>query len=148
MSARDRKNKEALWNQVVDHISNHESRVRMEVQHISGEEFTVWRWLPSASPLVSSKYSTPHNSPPKLSRHSLPAQPISAPIVVNPPLNQGLYPSLGGLNLDNSGVGGSPGDIMNKWQGQAFEMFDGSPNNLPMIPTTCLKIRQMFDTEK
>lgn len=61
-SPRERKQKEVLWNQVVSQISNNESRVRQEIQHISGEEFRVWRWLPSASPL-SKRMSSAPNSP-------------------------------------------------------------------------------------
>lgn len=58
-SHRDKKQKEALWNKVVAEISTNESRVREEIQHISGEEFRVWRWLPSASPLAKRMSSAP-----------------------------------------------------------------------------------------
>jgi len=40
----------------------------------------------------------------------------------------------------NSPVGG--------WQGQAFEIVEGSPNSLPLkIPTNCLKVRHMYDSK-
>lgn len=110
MPPKERQSKAALWIQVADYISSNESRIREEMQHISGEEYKVWRWLPTASPSVSQRKS--------LSPSALPAH----------------LPNL------------STTDAENKWQGQAFEMSDGSPNALPTVtPTTCLKIRQMFD---
>ena len=38
-----------LWNKAVKFLSANESRIRVETQKISGEEFEVWRWLPSCS---------------------------------------------------------------------------------------------------
>lgn len=33
------------------------------------------------------------------------------------------------------------------WQGQAFETMEGSVNSLTCSPTSCLKIRHMFDVD-
>lgn len=161
---RDRLKKEAFWNSVVNYISNHESRVREEIQHISGEEFKVWRWLPSASPLASKRFSASANSHRQKSRFSMPSSPLisassavpstSAGPVAGPshanmspppaPQPHNLYPNLSGMDDDDDGPVGGAGDTNNKWQGQAFETCEGSPNALPNTPTTCLKIRHMF----
>lgn len=160
---KERQKKEALWNKVVEYISNHESRIREEIQHISGEEFKVWRWLPSASPLTSKRFSTAnHNrnrfsmpamgSPPMTSTPvygmASAAEPVDGPAVS--PLRKSLYPNLNELGCDEDNdmsggqVNGSGDANSNKWQGQAFETCEGSPNALPSTPTTCLKIRHMF----
>ena len=39
---------QGLWNDAVDFLSANESRIRVETQKISGEEFEVWRWLPAS----------------------------------------------------------------------------------------------------
>ncbi|XP_017886001.1 inner nuclear membrane protein Man1 [Ceratina calcarata] len=45
----------------------------------------------------------------------------------------------------------SPNLVLKKkgkvWQGQAFEMIEGSVNSLTCSPTPCLKIRHMFDAD-
>ena len=38
-----------LWDKAVNFLSANESRIRVETQKISGEEFEVWRWLPSCA---------------------------------------------------------------------------------------------------
>ncbi|XP_022082522.1 inner nuclear membrane protein Man1-like [Acanthaster planci] len=48
-----RKEKQHLWDRAVQFINTNESRVRVETQQISGEEFPVWRWM-LPSPVVSS----------------------------------------------------------------------------------------------
>ena len=130
--AQDRISKSALWNKVVDHISNNESRVREEIQHISGEEFRVWRWLPSVSPAVSRKsFLTP------------PTSPSITPPSTPPPYsttNSARSP-MGTPQIPFTCSAGS------KWQGQAFEVSESGVNALPITPTNCLKIRQMFDSE-
>ncbi|XP_063229484.1 inner nuclear membrane protein Man1 isoform X2 [Bacillus rossius redtenbacheri] len=42
----DRDKLDWVWEEAVKFIENKESRVRCEVQHVAGEEFRVWRWLP------------------------------------------------------------------------------------------------------
>ena len=42
-----RRKKQALWDKAVKFLSTNESRVRVEMITIEGEEFAVWRWLPS-----------------------------------------------------------------------------------------------------
>ncbi|CAL8133625.1 unnamed protein product [Orchesella dallaii] len=153
---KERQKKEALWNKVVDYISNNESRVREEIQHISGEEFRVWRWLPSASPLVSKRFSSINNKSNRYSVSTPIPQNVTPPTSVPSPISpiagpstssqNHLYPSLNLFNEeeDDNGIGANGGGDNNKWQGQAFETCEGSPNALPSTPTTCLKIRHMF----
>jgi membrane protein Man1 len=134
----DRKKKEALWNKVAEHISQNESRIREEVQHVMGEEFRVWRYISSASPLVARKrLSTAPTSGSTLSSGGGSTSTAPSP---------GLYPTLDGL-ADDLNAGGSS-DPDSPWQGQAFEVAAGSPNALANIPTPCLKIRQMYDINK
>lgn len=42
--------KMAIWEQAIDYILNNESRVRLEISHIKGEEYRVLKWLPTISP--------------------------------------------------------------------------------------------------
>ncbi|OXU26861.1 hypothetical protein TSAR_010602 [Trichomalopsis sarcophagae] len=46
---KDRKKLAGLWDKAVKFLDENESRIRREVQLVSGEEFQVWRWLPSNS---------------------------------------------------------------------------------------------------
>ncbi|KAG8231856.1 hypothetical protein J437_LFUL015121, partial [Ladona fulva] len=111
-----------MWEEVVKFLEERESRVRMEVQMVAGEEFRVWRWLPPSSPISSSAKPT---SPSTLS-HSF------------------IYSSA------SAGPSNSSQQQTQKrkvWQGQAFETMEGSVNSLPCSPTPCLKIRHMFDPE-
>ncbi|XP_012260213.2 inner nuclear membrane protein Man1 [Athalia rosae] len=44
---KDRIKMASIWNKAVKFLDENESRVRQEVQQVTGEEFHVWRWLPS-----------------------------------------------------------------------------------------------------
>ncbi|XP_060082211.1 inner nuclear membrane protein Man1-like [Ylistrum balloti] len=44
-----RKSMVPLWEKAVKFIEANESRIRVETQNIQGEDFIVWRWLPSNS---------------------------------------------------------------------------------------------------
>lgn len=150
---KERLRKDAFWNKVVDYIGSHESRVREEIQHISGEEFKVWRWIETGSPIASkrfSRFSMPRSPPGMTStpNSASPPGPSHANMSPSyPPQAASLYPSLSGLSNSNDdedeGIGGGDSNSNNKWQGQAFETCEGSPNALPSTPTTCLKIRHM-----
>ncbi|XP_038060624.1 inner nuclear membrane protein Man1-like [Patiria miniata] len=48
-----RKERQHLWERAVHFINTNESRVRVETQQVSGEEFPVWRWM-LPSPVISS----------------------------------------------------------------------------------------------
>ncbi|XP_011502933.1 PREDICTED: inner nuclear membrane protein Man1 isoform X2 [Ceratosolen solmsi marchali] len=62
---KDRKNLAGLWEKAVKFLDENESRIRREVQLVAGEEFQVWRWLPSNSTTSNSIGS---NSVPKMSK--------------------------------------------------------------------------------
>ncbi|XP_014218016.1 inner nuclear membrane protein Man1 [Copidosoma floridanum] len=44
---KDRKHMNDVWEKAVKFLDENESRIRKEVQFVSGEEFQVWRWLPN-----------------------------------------------------------------------------------------------------
>ncbi|XP_024945079.1 inner nuclear membrane protein Man1 isoform X2 [Cephus cinctus] len=50
---KDRKKMGSIWEKAVTFLDENESRVRREVQQVAGEEFHVWRWLPSNNLNVS-----------------------------------------------------------------------------------------------
>lgn len=45
----ERKRMASVWNGAVKFLQENESRIRMEIQIVAGEEFHVWRWLGNAS---------------------------------------------------------------------------------------------------
>ncbi|KAK9306794.1 hypothetical protein QLX08_002682 [Tetragonisca angustula] len=49
IAPKDRKKMAGLWEKAVKFLDENESRIRREVQQVSGEEFHVWRWLPNNS---------------------------------------------------------------------------------------------------
>ena len=44
-----------LWQKAVNFLNSSDSRVRMETQQISGEDFEVWRWIDVCIPKMSKK---------------------------------------------------------------------------------------------
>lgn len=46
---KERKTKTKVWTKAVQFLEEHESRIRCEVQQIEGEDYRVWRWLPSST---------------------------------------------------------------------------------------------------
>lgn len=57
----ERKLKERLWNEAVEWIASHESRVRVETRRIAGQDFDVWRWIqedPPPTEIPSSRQPT------------------------------------------------------------------------------------------
>ena len=47
------------WQKAVDFLSSSDSRIRVETQRISGEDFEVWRWIGVRTPgLVEKKMSS------------------------------------------------------------------------------------------
>jgi membrane protein Man1 len=133
----DRKRKAAVWAKVVQYIRNQESRVREDIQHIFGEEFRVWQWLPDIpwSPVSSPGRSNvtpgrttpaynpgPPSPPPDEPPHSTPTTSTQWPQVPTTIVTPG-------------------------WQGSAFQL--GKHVAAPVAPpTSCLKVRHLFDTQK
>ena len=129
----ERENMSETWKSTLKYLSKHESRVREEIQDIQGEDFRVWQWLPdiAGSPI-----------PPR------PGHRLSGPYSRGSPGS--LLPS----------PSNRPGEILNKsnpwpyvstsssrspeWQGSAFNLNRNV--SVPTDPpTSCLKIRYMFD---
>lgn len=54
-----------VWDAAVDFIDKKESRVRGEIQPVNGEDYKVWRWLPTKHnvSLTSSTAESPPASP-------------------------------------------------------------------------------------
>ncbi|XP_071449597.1 inner nuclear membrane protein Man1 isoform X2 [Hetaerina americana] len=145
----ERQKKAALWEEVVQFLEERESRVRMEVQMVSGEEFRVWRWLPSASPPPSPTHSS-HSQSSTLKSSTLSGSKPAFMSTYSPSTStansvSSLHRSQAGLNHHQPGQQQNPKRKV--WQGQAFETMEGSVNSLPCSPTPCLKIRHMFDPE-
>lgn len=119
----ERKGKAKVWQKVVNYIRNYESRVREDVQHIFGEEFRVWQWLPD---LAFSPASSPRSPAPATPTPTASSSPVSSPQLnkwPHVPITQTVAPG---------------------WQGCAFQLGKhvAAP---PAPPTSCLKVRHMFD---
>nr|XP_006825127.1 PREDICTED: inner nuclear membrane protein Man1-like [Saccoglossus kowalevskii] len=89
----ERRPRGRIWDKAVKFLESSESRVRVESQCISGEDFAVWRWLQ-----VMSSATKDDDLPSK-----------------------------------------------KQWQGQAFENLETAVKTPTYSPTSCLKIRNMFD---
>ena len=142
----ERETKRAVWDRAVDYIRRHESRVREEVQLIRGEEFRVWQWLPDHAPGLSGKahLARPQST---LSRSGLAASlsPTRAsPLATGKDGRGGQQPETP-LAKDPwqfvpTSSAGSPAG----WQGSAFNHSRQAASPVEP-PTSCLKVRNMFD---
>ncbi|KAG6450158.1 hypothetical protein O3G_MSEX006418 [Manduca sexta] len=56
ISPQNREKMSAVWDAAVKFIQKNESRVRMEVQSVDGEDCRVWRWVSSSSPKRSAAW--------------------------------------------------------------------------------------------
>jgi len=139
----DRETKSALWNKAVEYIRKHESRVREEVQLIRGEEFRVWQWLPDL-PLSPTSKVYPQRTPTAMPRSTL----ASPSRTFSPATNGRPDDGRGNMKVEAplakepwpyvpTSSPGSPG-----WQGSAFNRHASGPVE---PPTSCLKVRYMFD---
>ena len=147
----ERESKAAVWKEALKYIRNHESRVREEVQHIHGEEFRVWQWLPDI-PLGSPAHTSslkPHSlSSSMLHQRQAPTSSMNRtrnvegkPMMImkkDTTRSQDPWPGTPSSSLSP----GSPG-----WQGSAIQQ---NRNILSSVkpPTSCLKARYMFDASQ
>jgi len=119
----ERSDKAEVWSKAVAYIRTHESRVREDVQHIFGEEFRVWQWLPDLAWSPGSQPPSPR-SPVRPTSMGSPQTPVSPP-------NQ--WPHV-------------PTTTVPGWQGEAFT--HNKQVGAPLAPpTSCLKVRHMFDVQ-
>ncbi|XP_066283527.1 inner nuclear membrane protein Man1-like isoform X1 [Branchiostoma lanceolatum] len=119
----ERKKLGQVWDRAVKFLSANESRIRVESQQISGEPFTVWRWI---------NVDTPNNR-------------------LYPPINELSQNHTNPEHEAASGLpqfllGAPRTGRVKAWQGEAFDV-DSSVNSRPYSPTPCLKIRNMFDPD-
>jgi len=148
----DRARKVKVWAAVMKYMQKNESRVREEVQHIHGEEFRVWQWLPS----LPSPYNT---SPIKIYQgrvhnpfygrsHAHTSTPISTAQRPQPGFNSGKIPlsppkqeakKKDPWPFTPTTTAGSPG-----WQGSAFQL-NRNVSAPAHPPTNCIKARHMFN---
>ncbi|XP_023940655.2 inner nuclear membrane protein Man1 [Bicyclus anynana] len=56
ISPQNRENLASTWDAAVKFIQKNESRVRMEVQSVDGEDCRVWRWIATSSPKRSTSW--------------------------------------------------------------------------------------------
>lgn len=59
----ERDAKKKVWQDAVEFIEKHESRVRSEMHSLRGENVKVWRWLPAGGPPMSPGSSSENSSP-------------------------------------------------------------------------------------
>ena len=109
-----------IWSKAVDYVRHSESRVREDVQHVFGEEHKVWQWIPDIhwSPMGPHPYMRPPSSP---------------PVSISPPMSLQSSPA----------PTSSP-----HWQGAAFATLNKNVASPTIAPTSCLKIRHLFDAKK
>jgi ribosomal protein S8 len=155
-----------LWNKIVKFIQDHESRIHLETQFINGEETHVWRWCaPKTDVSISNTYNyisisqangentglTNNTMMPKLTEandnSSTSTEQIST-TSTTAVASQHLLPfsntaKENNAQLNDRAENNSASGLANTngWQGDAFNRID----KLSHSPTSCLKIRNMFD---
>ena len=146
------------FTQVVKFIEDHESRIHLETQFIDGEETLAWKWIvPTNSNLVNNfKFPTSSikndgiglaNSTmitPDMAAQSQTTTASSQLMTQDSSSVASIYPNLQST-LKAAGINTNANDAnaqnVNGWQGDAFNRSD----KLSHSPTSCLKIRNMFD---
>jgi len=131
----ERENMSETWKNALQYLNKHESRVREEIQHIQGEEFRVWQWLPDIS-----------TSPSPIKPGQRAFGPYS-PGLAGSPSTTGAQSRDGREILNKSNPWPyvpTTSPRSPEWQGSAFNLNRNvsAPTD---PPTSCLKIRYMFD---
>lgn len=117
---REKRRKKRIWNAVVKYINQSESRVRVDVQKVFAEEHAVWQWLPDIQWSPMNQHGpNPYLSPHSSFVHSPPASPMH--------------------NLP-------PVSTTPQWQGSAFSVLNRNVASPAVAPTSCVKVRHMFDS--
>lgn len=131
----ERENMSETWKNALQYLNKYESRVREEIQHIQGEEFRVWQWLPdiptSPSPIKPGQRLSGSYSPGPPGSPSTPgAQSRDGREILNKSNPWPYVPTTSPRSPE--------------WQGSAFNLNRNvsAPTD---PPTSCLKIRYMFD---
>lgn len=131
IAPQDRKRKQRVWQKVVQYIHESESRVREDVQILYGEEHRVWQWIPD---IQWSPMSHPGPNPYVAPLHVIQSQATLSPTTPTSSTSIMSSPSLSHSVSQNS-----------KWQGSAFNSLNHNVAAPSVAPTSCLKVRHMFD---
>jgi len=141
---RERTAKKEIWAQVQQYISKYESRVREDLQRVRGEDFRVWQWV---AELKAGPLSLP-SSPGDRSLRT----PVNTFNNTKSPMNPSQTPHPNHTSNESvqqwphvpvtHSISRPPG-----WQGGAFQHSKhvAAP---PSPPTSCLKVRHMFEVAK
>ncbi|TRY62605.1 hypothetical protein TCAL_03996 [Tigriopus californicus] len=117
---REKRRKKRIWSAVVKYINQSESRVRVDVQKVFAEEHAVWQWLPDIQWSPMNQHGpNPYLSPHSSFVHTPPASPMH--------------------NLP-------PVSTTPQWQGSAFSVLNRNVASPAVAPTSCVKVRHMFDS--
>merc|ERR1719193_716414 len=135
----ERIGKGGIWKDVLKYMANEESRVREEIQIIHGEEFRVWQWLPDLP--VSPVALAPTDLYTVRMNNALNRTPISSnvrPSYLGERRSAQLSPHRPEpWQYVPTSTASPPG-----WQGSAFQHNAAAASE---APTSCLKVRYMFD---
>lgn len=118
----DRKRKRRVWDKVMRYIRESESRVREDVQTIYGEENRVWQWIPDLH------WPSNHNGP----------NPYLSPL-------HAMHSNSSSNNTPVSHHNATPTTAQQQWQGSAVNSWNRNVAAPVVAPTSCLKVRHMFD---
>lgn len=110
---------EWAWQKAIKYLENNDSRIQFEIGNRNGEDCRMIRWIDTATML----------SPNQSLSSSVGGIGTSASVANTTLINHSTKPYL----QQNSPI--------KKWQSRAFD----KSNKIREPPTTCLKIRQMFD---
>ena len=120
----ERASKKKLWNKIIAFIQDHESRIHLETQFINGEETHVWKWIVPKHDTLLKKYTSDS---------------IGLGNSTMMPHDKMTHKSGGAYS--EASTFGQDMQATNVWQGDAFDRSE----KLKHSPTSCLKIRNMFD---
>ena len=138
IAPQDRKRKQRIWSKVIQYIHDSESRVREDVQVIFGEEHKVWQWIPEINwNSISHPGPNPYMAPP--------IHVMSPPTTTTTPAPAiPLSPHASNVSLKSS-MSSTPTSTSSRWQGSAFSSLNRNVAAPSYAPSSCLKIRHMFD---
>ena len=131
----DRKRKRHVWAKVVEYIHDSESRVREDVQLIYGEEHKVWQWIPEVN---WNPISHPGPNPYVAPLHVMSSPTTAAAVLAS-------TPNLGTMKSVTSRTSTPATPTSSRWQGSAFASLSRNVGAPTYAPSSCLKVRHMFD---
>ena len=152
----ERRRRRHAWDRAVRYIREQESRVREEVRRIYGEEHRVWRWVPEI-------HWTPGGTPAGLAHHPGPNPYLTpSPSLFKQLKQQGTSPvsalsnNATTIQWHHSASPTTPSSFASvppstsvssssPWQGSAFNSLSKNVAAPAVAPTSCVKVRHLFD---